>query len=67
MALSCTTRIIMSRKTVQLKIMVDEQTKRAWTRAAAESGLSLSEWVRIRCNGVQIEAQAPSVPARKVA
>ncbi len=55
----------MARKDVQLKIMVDRATKAAWDKAAKQSGLTLSEWMRIRCNGIQIEAQPPAVPVRK--
>jgi hypothetical protein len=51
----------MARKTSQVHIVVDERTREAWERAAEESGLTLSAWVRTRCNGVRIEAAEPKL------
>lgn len=49
----------MPHKDVQLKIMVDRATKASWDRAAKQSGLSLSEWLRVRANGTAIVAADP--------
>lgn len=59
--------LVMSRKTVQIHLMVDAPTRKAWERAASESGLTLSEWVRIRCNGVQVEAAPPVLATKRAA
>lgn len=43
-------------KTKLLQIRVEQTEHDDWTIKAAASGLSLSEWVRGRCNGTIIDA-----------
>lgn len=47
------------RQNDEIKLRIDTQTKETWTTAAERSGLSLSAWVRLRCNGTALEASAP--------
>ena len=51
---------------VRIEIQVDDATKTAWERAAKESGLTLSAWMRLRCNGIELTAAPPSI-TRKAA
>jgi len=47
-------------------IRVTEQEHDAWLAAAAADGITISEWIRRRCNGTQtIAASTPSAPKRK--
>lgn len=48
---------------LQLKIRIDKVTLDAFRIAAARSQMSLSEWVRTRCNGTALEAVAPNKAA----
>lgn len=37
-----------------LRVRLDPSTMKLWRAAATQSGLSLSQWVRMRCNGVAV-------------
>lgn len=39
--------------------MVDPDIVAAWESAASESNLSLSAWIRLRCNGTELVAVPP--------
>lgn len=47
------------RKTKLVQLWVPPEVLKRWKAAAEESGLSLSEWLRVRANGVDVVAQPP--------
>lgn len=48
------------RRSHVLQVVVPTDMLNQWARAAEQSGLCLSEWVRLRCNGSVLEAIPPS-------
>lgn len=48
-------------KLVAVRVLPDQLV--AWKEAAERSRLTLSEWIRIRCNGQPIDAVAPGKAA----
>jgi antitoxin component of RelBE/YafQ-DinJ toxin-antitoxin module len=46
----------MPNKEATLALRVQEREVKAWKRAAEESGLTLSAWVRIMLNGQELTA-----------
>jgi hypothetical protein len=42
---------------------VPDDIKKAWRRAADQSGLTLKAWITLRCNGTALEAMPPSKAA----
>ena len=46
-------------KDVRLDLRISEDEHAAWKMAADEAGLKLSEWIRRRCNGIQMVAAPP--------
>lgn len=45
--------------TTRINLVVDAESFAEWSRAAAQSGLTLSAWVRLRCAGSVLEAMPP--------
>lgn len=48
------------RKTKLVQVYVPPEKHAKWKAAADSSGLNLSDWVRLRCDGSVLEAIPPS-------
>lgn len=52
------------KRTRYTQLRLDQRTLDMWWEAAERSGMTLSEWIRARCNGGANEA---AVPRRRAA
>lgn len=54
-----------STRDVRIEVRLKARESRAWKAAARQSDLSLSEWIRHKCNGGTLPGLVPVAPVLK--
>ena len=44
--------VIMAQKNARVDLSLTAEQKREWTKLAAAQGLTLTQWIVFRCNGI---------------